>query len=62
MKENYIAMGAYYCAYPQGLVRTICKATNGIDNIVVYVNVIKGGYASEVQYMLETDFKRIFLK
>ena len=63
MKCNYVAMGSYYQANPYGMVRTICRATdfNSGEAIIIYVNILNGGFASETFAMPEVEFKNIFL-
>ena len=63
MKNNFVAMGCFYRANPYSLVKTICRgfdADSG-DVMIAYVQVGKGGCASEVFFMLENEFKNIFL-
>ncbi len=63
MKNNFVEMGTYYQANPYGLIRTVCKifdAQSG-DAMIAYVNVGKGGVASEIWAMPENEFINIFL-
>ena len=63
MKNSYVGMGCFYRANPYGLVKTVCRAIDAIsgDAVIAYVNVGKGGYASDVFIMPETEFINIFL-
>lgn len=63
MKQNFVSMGSFYRANPYGLVKTIYRAIDAIsgDAVIAYVNVGKGGYASDVFIMPETEFMNIFL-
>lgn len=63
ISKRYIEMGAYYSANPYGLVKTVCKIYHyeSGESMIAYVNVGKGGVASEVFAMPENEFKNIFL-
>ncbi len=63
MKKNSIEMGTYYNAAPYGLVRTVCKAFDyqSGEAMIAYVNIEKGGYASDIFLMPETIFKNTFM-
>ena len=56
-------MGCFYRANPFGLVKTVCRAIDAIsgDVVIAYVNVGKGGCASDVFIMPEVEFMNIFL-
>lgn len=64
MKNNFVAMGEYYSANPYGLVRTVCRAFDyqSGDAMIAYVNVNKGGVASDVFLMPENEFINIFMR
>lgn len=62
--KSYIEMGSYYRHEDSNtLVRTVCSATHASTNekMIGYVHVGKGGYASEVFVMPETDFRATFM-
>lgn len=64
MKKTSVDMGCYYNSANQNtLVRTICKAKNVFsdENLIIYVHVGEGGYASEPFAMKEADFISIFV-
>ena len=63
MKNSYGGMGCFYRANPYGFVKTVCRAIDAIsgDAVIAYVNVGKGGCASDVFIMPEIEFMNIFL-
>lgn len=60
--KNFVGMGQFYRANPYGLVKTVCRGfdANSGDAMIAYVQVGKGGCASEVfscpRTNLETSF------
>ena len=59
--KNYVQMGFHYVDKNHRLVRTVCRAlTQTNEPMIAYVNVDKGGYASDVYLMNEEDFKTRF--
>lgn len=63
MKNSYVGMGCFYRANPYGLVKTVCRTIDAIsgDVVIAYVNVGKGGCASDVFIIPEAEFINIFL-
>ena len=61
--KNFVEMGSYYTANPYGLVRTVCRAFDhqSGDSMIAYVNIAKGGVASDVFIMPEDQFKNVFM-
>lgn len=61
--KNFVGMGQFYRANPYGLVKTVCRGfdANSGDAMIAYVQVGKCGCASEVFFMLEDEFRNIFL-
>lgn len=61
--KNFVGMGQFYRANPYGLVKTVCRGfdANSGDAMIAYAQVGKGGCASEVFFMLEDEFRNIFL-
>ena len=59
--KNYVQMGFHYVDKNHQLVRTVCRAlTQTNEPMIAYVNVDKGGYASDVYLMNEDEFKSRF--
>ena len=59
--KNYVQMGFYYVDKNHQLVRALCRAfTQTNEPMIAYVNVDKGGYASDVYLMNEDEFKSRF--
>lgn len=56
-------MGCFYHANPYGLVKTICRGfdSQSGDAMIAYVQVQKGGYAGDIFFMPEEEFKNTFL-
>ena len=63
MKKNYVEMGRYYRSNPYGLVKTVCRGYNyeSGEVFIAYVNVNKGGCASDIFLMPENEFQNIFI-
>ena len=61
--KSYIEMGSYYRYEANNvLVRTVCSAIHAdtSEKMIGYVHVGRGGYASEVFVMPESEFKELF--
>jgi len=57
MGKNSVNMGYNYNDDSGKLVRTVCRAyTQTGDSMIAYVNIDKGGYASDVYLMEENEF------
>lgn len=63
MKNTYVGMGCFYHTNPYGLVKTICRGLDSQsgDAMIAYVQVQKGGYAGDIFFMPEEEFKNTFL-
>ena len=56
--KRYVQMGYHYTDEKGQLIRTVCRAfTQTNDPMIAYVNVDKGGFASDVFLMNEDEFK-----
>ena len=61
MTKNTVNMGYNYVDKDGNLVRTVCRAyTQYGDTVIAYVNIDKGGYASDVYVMREALFRSKF--
>ena len=63
MKNNFVAMGEYYCSNNGELVKTVCQGRDISTNVmmVAFSKILDGGIASEVFFMPEIDFKNKFI-
>lgn len=62
MKKFSVDMGCYYNdVNNENLVRTICRAGGENGNVIVYVAIGEGGFASKAMYMPEIEFVEKYL-
>ena len=60
--KSYIEMGAYY-RHQDTLVKTVCAMTHADtkEKLIGYVEVSKGGLASDLYVMSELKFKELYM-